>query len=404
MATQRIVVAGGSLAGHSAVSELARLAPESEIVWVTGETHRTYSKPALSKEFMQARNELADLTLPDVENRQGKLRVLRGRLCASLDAAARVVQLDDGEIIDFDQLLIATGADARMPAALRGIDGVFPLRTLDDAIAIRARLAGRPKVAVVGGGLIGCELAASMRTLGLEVVIIERLETLLDRPFGGAFGSYFFDMHRQNGVELIMGAMVDRLSLRDGQVAGVVLVDGRMIEAGLVLVGAGSEPTTGWLEGSGVAVSEGVLCDSFLATSQPGIHAAGDVARWHNPVYDLRMRVEHWTNASAQGRAAAHNVAMLVTGRPESQKPFGDVPYFWSDQYGQKIQVAGWHEGHDRIELEQSADAPGPLARFYRNGRLIAAAGVNAPRAVMRMRRQIEEEAKAAALDYAAAS
>lgn len=403
MATQRIVVAGGSLAGHSAVSELARLAPDSEIVWVTGEAHRTYSKPALSKEFMQARNEVADLTLPDIDNGHARLRVLRGRQCASLDAVARRVRLDDGEAIDFDQLLIATGAGARMPAALRGIDGVFPLRTLDDAVGIRARLAGKPKVAVIGGGLIGCELAASMRTLGLEVVILERLETLLDRPFGGAFGTYFFDLHRRNGVELIMGAMVDSLSLRDGRVAGVVLSDGRTIEAGLVLVGAGSEPATGWLEGSGVAVSEGVLCDSLLATSHPGIHAAGDVARWLNPVYDLRMRVEHWTNASAQGRAAAHNIAMLATGRPELRKPFGDVPYFWSDQYGQKIQMAGWHEGHDRIELERSEDTPGPFARFYGNGRLIAAAGVNAPRAIMRMRKQIEEEARAAALDYAAA-
>ncbi len=303
--------------------------------------------------------------------------------------------MDDGEEIAFDQLLIATGAQARMPGMLRGVGGVFPLRTLDDAVAIRESLADRPKVLVVGGGLIGCELAASMRTLGLEVTLVERLDTLLDRPFGGAFGSYFLDLHRANGVDLVMGAMVERLSLQDGRVAAVELADGTAIEAQLVVVGAGSEPCTQWLEGSGLAVADGVVCDSYLATSAPGIFAAGDVARWTNPVYDLRMRVEHWTNASAQGRAAARNLVASATGRQELRKPFADVPYFWSDQYGQKIQMVGWHQGHDRIELDRSAEVPGPLARFYRGGRLIAAAGVNAPRVIMRLRRQIKEEARA---------
>lgn len=390
---QRIVVAGGSLAGHSAVTELAGLVPDAEIVWVTGERHRTYSKPALSKEFMQARNEVADLTLPGLEGDVGGLRILRSS-CASLDAAGRTVTLEGGEEIAFDQLLIATGARARMPEMLRSVGNVFPLRTLDDAVAIRESLASRPKVVVVGGGLIGCELAASVRTLGLDVTIVERLDTLLDRPFGGAFGSYFIDLHRDNGVELVMGAMVERLSVQHGRVAAVELSGGNSIEAQLVIVGAGSEPCTHWLETSGLALDDGVACDSHLATSASGIFAAGDVARWTNPVYGLRMRVEHWTNASAQGRAAARNIAALATGRQELRKPFADVPYFWSDQYGQKIQMAGWHQNHDHIELDRAADAPGPLARFYQNGRLIAAAGVNAPRMVMRLRKQIEEEAR----------
>jgi len=394
-ARQRIVVAGGSLAGHSAVSELTGLMPDAEIVWITGEHHeRVYSKPALSKEFMQARNEVADILLPDVETGQGTLTILRGARCASLDAAGRRLTLTDGETVAFDQLLIATGADPRMPPMVEGMGGVFPLRTLDDATAIRAAIAHKPKVLVLGGGLIGCELAASMRTLGLEVTIVERLETLLDRPFAGALNAYFLDMHRRNGVELVMGATVERLEARDGQVAGAVLSDGTTIEAGLVLVGAGSAPATQWLEGSGLQVADGVLCDAFLASSHAGIYAAGDVARWFNPVFDMPMRVEHWTNASAQGRAAARNLAALASGRPEMAKEFGDVPYFWSDQYGHKIQMVGWHHGHDRVELEQPEEAPGPLARFYREGRLVAAAGVNVPRVVMRLRRQIEEEAR----------
>ncbi len=391
---RRIVVAGGSLAGHSAVAELVGLVPDAEIVWARGEPHRAYSKPALSKEFMQARNEISELMLPDVEGDLRNLRAMNDS-CASLDAAARSVTFDSGETVAFDQLLVATGARARMPGFLRGVAGVFPLRTLDDAIAIRSNLSDRPKVLVVGGGLIGCELAASMRTLGLEVTLIEQLETLLDRPFGGAFGTYFLDLHRANGVELIMGGMVERLVLNEGRVAGVELADGSKIDAQLVVVGAGSEPCTQWLEGSGIEVDNGVVCDTHLAASMPGIFAAGDVARWMNPIYDLRMRVEHWTNASAQGRAAARNMVASLTGRQELRKPFADVPYFWSDQYGQKIQMVGWHQGHDRVDLDQSGEVQGPLARFYRAGRLIAAAGVNCPRVIMKLRRQIEEEARA---------
>lgn len=391
--TNQIVVAGGSLAGHSAVAELIGLVPDADIVWVTGERHGAYSKPALSKEFMQARNEIAELMLPGIEGDLGRLRIV-SRSCASLDSQAQAVVLDNGERVAFDQLLIATGARARMPGILQGVRGVFPLRTLDDAVAIRESLAGKPKVVVIGGGLIGCEIAASMRTLGLEVTLIEQLDSLLERPFGGAFGSYFLDLHRDNGVGLIMGGKVDRLTVANGRVAGVELADGSRIEAQLVVVGAGSEPCTQWLEGAGIDVENGVVCDAYLATSRRGIFAAGDVARWTNPVYGIQMRVEHWTNASAQGRAAARNMAAALTDRPELRKPFADVPYFWSDQYGQKIQMVGWHQGHDHVDLDRSGDAPGPLARFYRDGRLVAAAGINVPRIVMKLRRQIEEEAR----------
>lgn len=391
---QRYVVAGGSLAGHSAIAELAALAPGAEIVWITGETHRTYSKPALSKEFMQGRNQLAELTLPEVATGEATVRVIRGKPCISLDPDARSVRLVNDETVDFDQLIVATGATARIPPVCQGVEGIHALRTLDDAVGIRAELAAQPRVLVVGGGLIGCEFAASMRTLGLDVTIVERLEQLLARPFGGALSDYFRDLHRERGVDLVMNAVVERV-LCDDRVAGIVLADGTEIRADLVVVGAGSEPATQWLEGSGLALADGVVCDAFLAASHPAVHAAGDVARWHNPVFARPMRVEHWTNASAQGRAAARNAVAAATGRPDLARPFADVPYFWSDQYGQKIQMVGWHEGHDRVEIDRPDGTPGPIARFYRDGALVAAAGVNAPRAIMQMRRQIAEAAAA---------
>lgn len=396
---KHIVVAGGSLAGQSAVSELINLAPEDEILWITGETQAAYSKPALSKEFMQARDELADILLPPVADAPG-LRVLRGQPCVALDTEARSIRLADGQKVGFDHLVIATGATARMPAIFAGIEGVHALRTLEDAVAIRSSLGSKPKAVVIGGGLIGCEFAASMRTLGIEVVIVEMLERLLDRPFGGALSDYFHDLHRANGVRLELGRGVERLNVHDGRVTGVVLSDGTEIAADLVVVGAGSLPATQWLEGSGLELSDGIVCDEYLATSCPAIHAAGDVTRWFNPLFNRRMRVEHWSNASAQGRAAARNAVATLTGRADLASPFGDVPYFWSDQYGQKIQMVGWHEGHDRTEVEHPEDAPGPLVRYWRDGRLVAVAAVNAPRAVMRLRRQIEIEAR----EYAAAS
>lgn len=390
---KRMVVVGGSMAGHAAVSELVNRLPGCEIVWITGDAHRTYSKPALSKEFMQARNEPADLMLPGIDAGSASLRIVGERRCISLDGARQSLVLDDGAPVEFDHLIICTGASARVPAICDRVPGVFTLRTLEDALAIRSTLSGTRKVLVIGGGLIGCELAASMRALGKEVVVVERLERLLERPFGGALSDYFHDLHRRNGVSLMMGAAVEQLLMRDGKAVGVALADGTELVADLIVLGAGSQPATQWLEGSGVALADGVVCDAFLATSLRNVHAAGDVARWHNPVFGIQMRVEHWTNASAQGRAAAANVAASATGNPALAKPFGDVPYFWSDQYGQKIQMVGWHEGHDFVELEQPPGA-GPMARFYRDGRLVAAAAVNAPRAVMGLRRRIEAEAR----------
>lgn len=390
---QRIVVVGGSLAGQSAVSALIALPTDIGIVWITGEAQPAYSKPALSKEYMQGHYEVEDLTLPGVEAGEANLHIIRGKPCVSLDAENRKVELSDGETVGFDHLIVCTGGDARMPAMFRDVPGVYPLRTFDDAVAIRSRLSDKPEILVVGGGLIGCEFAASARALGLSVTLVEQLNALLDRPFGGALSSYFLNLHRENGVDVRLGASVDGLKRReDGSVAGVVLADGSEIDADLVVVGAGAVPAIQWLAGSGLDLQDGVVCDEFLATSNPRIHAAGDIARWFNPIFRTQMRVEHWTNASAQGRAAAHNAYAALTGRHELARPFGDVPYFWSDQFGQKIQMVGWHPGHDRVEVEDAEDAPGPIARFYRNDALVAAAAVNAPRAVMLMRRQIEKE------------
>lgn len=392
---RRIVVAGGSLAGYSAVSELLAADFSGEIVWVTGEKEGAYSKPALSKEFLQGKSEHSELFLPEIADPRGNLRILRDVKCRALEPERRIVHLDDGASIEFDGLILCTGATARMPAITRGMEGVLGLRTLDDALAIKAELARKPRIAILGGGLIGCELAASMRSFGFEITLIEGAPMLLGRTFGAVLGDYVRELHERNGVEVLTGATIEALEARDGRVAAARLSDGQVIEADLVLVGAGSVPATGWLEGSGLALSDGVVCDAMLASSHPGIYAAGDIARWHNPYYGTEMRVEHWTSASAQGRAAARNLARSGAGSTEAPVAFADVPYFWSDQYGLKLQMVGRHDGHDHVEMQETADRSHPLLTFHRGGQLVAAAGVNASRAVMRYRKQIEDEVKA---------
>ncbi|WP_018182907.1 NAD(P)/FAD-dependent oxidoreductase [Kaistia granuli] len=393
-AIRRIVVAGGSLAGYSAVSELLAADYAGEILWVTGEKEGSYSKPALSKEFIQGKSDYSELFLPEIADSRGNLRILRDIQLRSLDAAARTAKLEDGRSIDFDGLVVCTGAVARMPAITRGMAGVLGLRTLEDALAIKAELAGKPRIAILGGGLIGCELAASMRSFGLEITLIEGAPTLLGRTFGAVLGEYVLDMHQRNGVDVMTGVTIEELIARDGRVAAARLSDGSVIETDLVLVGAGSIPATEWLEGSGLKLADGVVCDATLASSHPGIYAAGDVARWHNPFYDTVMRVEHWTSASAQGRAAARNLLHSLPGSGEEPVPFADVPYFWSDQYGLKLQMVGRHDGHDHVERQETADRTHPLLTFHREGQLVAAAGVNASRAVMRYRKQIEDDAR----------
>ena len=399
--SSRIIVAGGSLSGQSAVTELIDRGFAGEIVWITGEAGGVYSKPALSKEFMQGRVSLESILLPAIDPCGANLKIIDGSRCLSLDAQARHLQLDDGRYFDFDGLLICTGASARMPDFARNIDNVLPLRTLEHALAIQQAVRTKPRVLILGGGLIGCEMAASLRGLDLDVTLIEMQARLLERPFGGAFGDYFEQLHRRNGVTVLTGQSLARLQTANGKVTGAELADGRLLPADLVLVGAGSIPETAWLAGSGLALENGVLCDDTLCSSVPGIFAAGDIASWVNPLYGVRMRVEHWTNASAQGRAAATNLLAALSGDAPGMKSFGDIPYFWSDQYGLKIQMVGWHPGHDRAVVEQPEGAPGPVIKYFQGDRLVAAAGVNASRAVMTFRRQIEAEARRTVLEPA---
>ena len=318
--------------------------------------------------------------------------------------------LDDGERVTADGVVIATGARTRTLRGGEHLAGVYTLRTLADSLAIRAEFDATPgRVVVVGAGFIGAEVAATARGRGLDVTMVEMAETPLERVLGAEMGRVCAEVHRDHGVDLRLGVGVQELvgtpeagGRRPGRrgrraaaspagserVRQVVLTDGTRLDADVVVVGVGVVPNTEWLEGSGLEIDNGVVCDETCLAA-PGVVAAGDVARWPNRLFDQSMRVEHWDNAIEQGMAAARR---LLAG--EDAEPYAPVPWFWSDQYDRKIQLAGRSGPGDEVAIVTGSPDERRFAAVYgRAGRIVAVLGFNRPRHVMQYRRLIAERA-----------
>jgi NADPH-dependent 2,4-dienoyl-CoA reductase/sulfur reductase-like enzyme len=316
------------------------------------------------------------------------LELRLGRRATALELDTRAVVLDDGERISFDGLVIATGASPRLLPGTPALEGLHVLRTLDDCLTIRAALEAEPRVVVVGAGFIGSEVAATCRGRGLEVTVLEALPVPLSRALGDEMGAACGELHRDNGVDLRVNATVAGFE-GHGRVERVRLGDGTAIDADLVVVGVGVAPETGWLEGSGLQLDNGVVCDAACFASAPAVVAAGDVARWHNPLFGIDMRVEHWTNAAEQGTAAAQ--ALLAGSGAE---PFAPVPYFWSDQYDAKIQFVGVAAPDDDVRVVHGSVGERRFVALYgRAGRLVGALAIGRPRLLMAYRRLIADRA-----------
>ncbi len=298
--------------------------------------------------------------------------------------ATRTVTLDSGSPVTADGILIATGARCReLPTG--GLDGIHTLRGLDDCLAIRAELEATPRrVVVVGAGFIGAEVAATARGRGLEVTVVEALPVPLGRVLGPEIGTVCAEVHRDHGVDLRLGVGVDGFE-GHGRVERVNLGDGTSVDADVVVVGIGVIPNTGWLEGSGLELNDGVVCDETCLAA-PGIAAAGDVARWPNRLFGETMRVEHWDNAIEQGQQA---VRRLLTADGKAQ-PYAPVPWFWSDQYDRKIQLAGRVRPDDEVRIVTGSTTERRFAALYgRAGRLVGVLGFNRPRHVMKYRQLV---------------
>lgn len=375
---------GASLAGLSAARSLRKQGYDGRLVVIGDELHRPYDRPPLSKEFLAGTLGETELAL-ETDDEDLRAEWLLGTRAVGLDRTERTVRLADGHEVRADGVVLATGAAARTLPGSEGLSGVHTLRTLDDARALRDELARGGRLVVIGGGFIGAEVASTAYALGLDVTVVEVAPTPLAGPLGETMGAVVSALHADHGVRLLCGVGVKGLS-GETRVDAVLLEDGRSLPADIVVVGVGASPCVRWLDGSGVELDNGVKCGADGRTSLAGVVAVGDCANWYDPRAGFHRRVEHWTGARERPDAA---VAALLAGgavAPGVPRP----PYFWSDQYGVKIQFVGHAAGADSVTVE--AGAPGDrdvLAVYRRAGDPVAVLGMNQPRLFTRWRKQL---------------
>jgi 3-phenylpropionate/trans-cinnamate dioxygenase ferredoxin reductase subunit len=386
-----ILVVGASLAGLTATEALRNGGYDGELVVIDPAPQVPPDRPPLSKQVLAGTWE-PDRAVHRVATRLPELDVdLRlGVAATALDAATREVVLSDGSTVGAAGIVLAMGASPRHlpdePA------GVYVLRTLEDCLALRGELdAGPARVVVIGAGFIGAEVAATCRERGLEVTMIEAGPVPLGRVLPGDIGGFIAEVHREHGVDVRLGVGVDGLDAdASGRVRSVRMADGSTIDADVVVVGIGVVPAVDWLVDSGLTLDNGVRCDESCLAA-PGIVAAGDVASWPNTRFGEVMRVEQWENAIEQGEHAARRL-LAELGLGASPGPFAPIPWFWSDQYDRKLQMAGRPSGDDELHIVEGSIAERRFVALFRRGdRCTGVLGVNRPRHVMQVRMKMAE-------------
>jgi NADPH-dependent 2,4-dienoyl-CoA reductase/sulfur reductase-like enzyme len=365
----QVAIVGASASGLATAESLRTMGFKGAITLIGDEPHLPYDRPPLSKQILTGEWKPERLALRQPSNIDALDLDLRlGLRAAALDADSRKVTLADGAVVPYEALVVATGVRSRRLHEADGIVGVHTLRTVEDALNLKARMRPGRRLVIVGAGFIGAEVAAVARGLGIEVTMLEAAPVPLAQAIGEEAGLLLADVHRDNGVQLHTGVGVAKLHSAEGEIRAVELADGRTFPADDVLVAIGSVPNTEWLDGSGLTLANGLVCDEFSAAA-PGVYGVGDVAVWHNPLFGAAMRIEHRTNAAEQALAVARNLLA-----PDQSRPFAPVPYFWSDQYGMKIQAYGNLRGFDEAAVvENDMYAPHPrLLVAYRKGDKVA--------------------------------
>ncbi|BBZ06453.1 pyridine nucleotide-disulfide oxidoreductase [Mycolicibacterium doricum] len=383
-----IVIVGGGLAAARTAEQLRRSNYPGPVTIVSEEDHLPYDRPPLSKEVL--RSETDDVTLKPAEfYREKDITVLLGTGAATVDTAGRKITLTDGREIGYDELVIATGLVPKRIPSFPDLTGIHVLRNFDQSLKLRQEAGSARRAVVIGAGFIGCEVAASLRKLGVEVVLVEPQPAPLASVLGRQIGGLVARLHRAEGVDVRCGVGVAEVKGQDvdGQqkVRSVVLSDGTEVQADIVVVGIGSRPATDWLEGSGIALDNGVVCDAEGRSSAPHVWAIGDVASWRDTVGN-QVRVEHWSNVADQARVLVP--AMLGQGVPGVVS----VPYFWSDQYDVKIQCLGKPEADDTVHIVED-DGRKFLAYYERDGVVAGVVGGGMPAKVMKTRSKIANSA-----------
>ena len=374
-----IVIVGGGLAAARTAEQLRRSEYPGAITIVSDEDHLPYDRPPLSKEVLRA--EVDDVTLKPAEfYEENDITVVLGNGARSVDTAAQSVKLADGSDLEYDELIIATGLVPKTIPSFPDLEGIRVLRSLEESIALREHAGTAENAVVVGAGFIGCEVAASLRGMGVNVVLVEPQPSPLASVLGEQVGALVSRLHQAEGVDVRCNVGVAEVR-GTGHVEKVVLSDGTELDADIVVVGIGSKPATEWLEGSGIELKNGVVCDDVGRTGASHVWAIGDIASWRHPV-GHQVRVEHWSNIADQARVMVP--AMLGKEIP----PTVTVPYFWSDQYDVKIQCLGEPEADDIVHVVED-DGRKFLAFYERDGVVAGVVGGGMPGKVMKVRTKI---------------
>ncbi|MFD9552357.1 NAD(P)/FAD-dependent oxidoreductase [Nocardia salmonicida] len=380
---RRVAIVGGSVAGLTVAESLRRSGFDSGISLIAAESELPYDRPPLSKQVLDGRWEPEKVRL----RQPGELDALEldlslGDKAVRVDDAARRVHLESGGVVPYDILVVATGVVPRRLAAGHELAGVHLLRTLDDAVRLRADLLHGGPLVVIGAGPLGTEVAAAGRKMGLEVTLVDPSPFPMLRQVGTAVSKRISALHAERGVTLELGVSVDRLVGWSGRVSGVRLSDGRTLAAATVLVGIGSDPATDWLNGSSIPIGNGVMCDEYCRAAE-NTYAVGDVAEWLNPRFRARMRIEHRMNATEQAAVVAKNIM-------GADEVFDPIPYFWTDQYETKIQGYGLTGAEGAVEIEELDGTSSRFAvRYTQNGLVQGILGWNAARWVRDLRREV---------------
>ena len=368
---ETVVIVGGGLAGAQAAFALRDAGFSRRLVLVSDEEEPPYERPPLSKEYLRGEKPIVDAYVRPVTDYEANgIELLSGRRAVTLDTQIRRLNLDDGTNLDYDALLIATGAEPRRLSSTRGfLEGVHYLRTVRDADALRTAASEAKSIAVIGGGWIGSEVAASLRQLGHEVTLVTNLPRPLERVLGRDVADIYRQVHLENGVRIVVGHVAKVEG--DERASALRLSDGQRVAADLVVVGVGAAPRIKLATRGGIETRDGaIVVDEHLRTSVPGIYAAGDVAAAFHPRYGRHVRVEHWDNAIHQGQTAAAN----ILGANEA---YARTPYFYSDQFDLGMEYRGFAPEWGRVVIRGDLAGREFHAFWLADGRVSAAMNVN---------------------------
>lgn len=384
MTAQNCIIVGASHAAAQLVTSLRQQGWEGKITVMGNEYFLPYHRPPLSKAYLSGEKRIDDILIrpPAVYEKAG-IRFALGVRVESVDPANHTVTLDDGESISYEKLVLTTGSHVRkLPVPGADLPGVFYLRSISDVEQIRGFVGQGKKAVIIGGGYIGLETAAVLKKLDMDVTILEAMDRVLQRVTTPEISEFYARVHTEEGINIVTNAMASSIE-GEKSVQRVVCKDGQSFDADVVIIGIGITPATELAEGAGLEVDNGIVVNEFAQTSDPDIFAAGDCTFHYNPIYDRHIRLESVQNAVDQASVAA----AMICGKP---KAYNALPWFWSDQFDMKLQIAGLSEGHDKVVVRGDISSGRSFAAFYlKEGRVLAVDAVNKPQEFMMGKRLI---------------